>query len=57
MNKQNQQPNIRNPTLKNISQEDWDKIVEFTKILLKIDQRNNPRKYIKNDRHNSPKNS
>jgi len=57
MNTQNQQPNIRNPTLKNIPQEDWDKIVEYMKILLRVDQRNNPERYIKNDRHNSPKNS
>jgi len=52
-----QQPAIRNPPLKNISQEDWGNLVQFMAILMKVDQRNNPQKYKRNDRHNRSKNS
>lgn len=48
---------IRNPPLKNIPPEDWGNLVQFMTILLKVDQRNNPQKYKRNDRHNRPKNS
>ncbi|AKM84479.1 MAG: hypothetical protein VE98_C0001G0020 [candidate division Kazan bacterium GW2011_GWA1_50_15] len=57
MSANNQQSSLGNPTLKNLSQEDWGKLVQFMAILFKVDQRNNPQKYKRNDRHNRPKNS